>query len=138
MQVWRARQTLLSGQSSSLLREREARMKGRDRESRRRLHNPPLLRLISGVALACMVYYLWWRAAAALNPEALAFSWALLLVEAFRVFSYGLFAWMTLDTSPSRPTGQTGCNFSVPHKKGFDPARVRRVVHCSTRPWSHG
>ena len=77
-------------------------MEHRSRPNTKRLHNPPLLGAISGVALAYMIYYLWWRATATLNPRALTFSWALLLAEAFGVLSYALFSWMTQDTSPSR------------------------------------
>ena len=48
------------------------------------------------------VYYLWWRATSTLNPNALFFSWVLLLAEAFGVLSYILFAWMTQDVSSNR------------------------------------
>jgi cellulose synthase (UDP-forming) len=49
------------------------------------------------------LYYLWWRVTATLNPNALIFSWALLLAEAFGVISYILFAWMTQDIPPKCP-----------------------------------
>ena len=66
-------------------------------------HQIPLLyRLISALSIAYFLYYLWWRATSTLNPDALAFSWVLLLAEAFGVLSYILFSWMTQDISPNR------------------------------------
>ena len=64
--------------------------------------NPPLLGLISIVSILYFLYYLWWRTISTLNPDALFFSWVLLLAEAFGVLSYMLFAWMTQDISPNR------------------------------------
>jgi len=66
-------------------------------------HNPPLLKLIVFATLAYLAYYLWWRATQSLNPDALLFSWVLLFAEAFGVFNYLLFVWMTSDVSPTRP-----------------------------------
>lgn len=63
-------------------------------------YNPPLLRLVPVVSLVYFLYYLWWRATHTINPDAPFFSWGLLLAEAFGVFSYFLFAWMTRDISP--------------------------------------
>ena len=66
-------------------------------------HQLPLLyRIISVVSIAYFLYYLWWRATSTLNPDALVFSWVLLLAEAFGVLSYILFSWMTQDISPNR------------------------------------
>ena len=67
------------------------------------LHNSPLLRILSLLSVACLIYYLWWRATETLNPDALVFSWVLLSAEAFGVFNYILFAWMTQDVSPLHP-----------------------------------
>jgi len=63
-------------------------------------YNPPLLKLISVISLVYFLYYLWWRITHTMNPNALLFSWGLFLAEAFGVFSYFLFAWMTRDISP--------------------------------------
>ncbi len=66
-------------------------------------HQIPLLyRIISALSIAYFLYYLWWRATSTLNPDALVFSWVLLLAEAFGVLSYILFSWMTQDISPNR------------------------------------
>ena len=67
------------------------------------IYKPPVLRTVSIISLAYLIFYLWWRATATLNPQALAFSWVLLLAEAFGVFNYILFAWMTQDVSLPRP-----------------------------------
>jgi cellulose synthase (UDP-forming) len=65
-------------------------------------HKPVFLRVISVLAIAYLVYYIGWRVVATLNPDALVFSWVLVLAEAFGVISYIVFAWMTQDTSPTR------------------------------------
>jgi len=52
------------------------------------------------VSATYMLYYLWWRATSTLNPQAPLFSWLLLAAEAFGVFSYVLFSWMSQDISP--------------------------------------
>jgi cellulose synthase (UDP-forming) len=77
-------------------------MDRQDKKSSKALYNPPLLGMISIVSVIYLLYYLWWRATATLNPGAPLFSWILLTAEAFGVFSYILFSWMTLDISPSR------------------------------------
>lgn len=59
--------------------------------------------LISVVSIAYFLYYLWWRVAYTLNPQALVFSWLLLIAEAFGVVSYILFSWMTQNVSPRYP-----------------------------------
>jgi cellulose synthase (UDP-forming) len=65
-------------------------------------HKPVYLRAISVLAIAYLSYYIGWRVTATLNPDALVFSWVLVLAEAFGVISYIIFAWMTQDTSPTR------------------------------------
>ncbi|HET6845851.1 MAG TPA: glycosyltransferase family 2 protein, partial [Anaerolineales bacterium] len=65
-------------------------------------YKPFFLRAISVVAIAYLTYYIWWRMTATLNPDALVFSWVLVLAEAFGVLSYVVFAWMTQDISPTR------------------------------------
>lgn len=65
-------------------------------------YNPPFLRIISVVTIIYLAYYLWWRATSTLNPNALIFSWVLLLAEGFGAFTYVLFAWITQDISPTR------------------------------------
>lgn len=70
------------------------------------LQNSSLLRIISNLAIGYLLYYLWWRATATLNPDSLIFSWILLLAEAFGVFNYILFSWMTRDISPPNPHKQ--------------------------------
>ena len=65
-------------------------------------HKPVFLKVISVLAIAYLTYYIGWRVAATLNPDALVFSWVLVLAEAFGVLSYIVFAWMTQDTSPTR------------------------------------
>ncbi len=62
---------------------------------------PLLMRLISILSIASLFYYLFWRVTSTFNPEAPAFSWVLWLAEAFGVFNYLLFAWMTQDVSPT-------------------------------------
>ena len=65
-------------------------------------YNPPFLPIVSVVSVIFLAYYLWWRAVATLNPDALFFSWLLLLAEGFGVGVYFLFAWMTRDIAPTR------------------------------------
>jgi cellulose synthase (UDP-forming) len=65
-------------------------------------YNPPLLRVLSLISCIYLVYYLWWRVTATLNPGALFFSWMLVLAEAFGVASFILFSWMTADVMPTR------------------------------------
>jgi cellulose synthase (UDP-forming) len=65
-------------------------------------HKPIFLRAISVLAIVYLTYYIGWRVTATLNPDALVFSWVLVLAEAFGVLSYIVFAWMTQDTSPTR------------------------------------
>ena len=67
------------------------------------LHHPHLLRIISLLSIVYLLYYLWWRATSTLNPNAIIFSWVLLLAEAFGVFNYLLFAFMTQDITPTIP-----------------------------------
>jgi cellulose synthase (UDP-forming) len=77
-------------------------------------HQIPLLyRIISAISIAYFLYYLWWRAASTLNPDALVFSWVLLLAEAFGVLSYILFSWMTQDISPNRTSKPPRTGLSV-------------------------
>ena len=77
-------------------------MNRQDQASSKAFYNPPLLGLISIVSAIYFLYYLWWRATSTLNPGSPLFSWILLTAEAFGVFSYILFSWITLDISPSR------------------------------------
>ena len=65
-------------------------------------HKPAYLQVISILAIGYLIYYLWWRVTSSLNPDALVFSWMLVLAEAFGACSYVLFAWMTRDISPTR------------------------------------
>jgi cellulose synthase (UDP-forming) len=83
--------------------QKKAEMKKRNRNLEKKLYNPPLLGLLSVVSIIYFLYYLWWRATATINPNALVFSWALLLAEAFGVLSYILFASMTKDITPKYP-----------------------------------
>jgi len=55
------------------------------------------------VSVIYLVYYLWWRITATLNPAAPLFSWVLVLAEAFGMVSYFLFSWTTRDIFPTRP-----------------------------------
>jgi cellulose synthase (UDP-forming) len=68
----------------------------------RRPFNPPLLRVVSLLSVIYLLYYLWWRVTATLNPDAPFFSWMLVLAEAFGVASFMLFSWMTADVMPTR------------------------------------
>ncbi len=73
------------------------------------LFHQHVIRLLSLAAGIYMFYYLGWRAAHTLNPAAPFFSWTLLAAEAFGVFNYILFAWMTWDVpapSAAPPTGR--------------------------------
>lgn len=67
------------------------------------LLTPLLMRLIYLSSIAVLFYYLWWRLTSTFNPQALVFSWVLWLAEAFGVFNYLLFAWMTQDVSAPYP-----------------------------------
>jgi cellulose synthase (UDP-forming) len=67
------------------------------------LNHPHFLRIIAILSVAYLLYYLWWRETSTLNPNALIFSWILLLAEAFGVFNYLLFAFMTQDITPTTP-----------------------------------
>jgi cellulose synthase (UDP-forming) len=66
-------------------------------------YNPPLLPLISMIAIIYFGYYLYWRAAYTLNPLAPFFSWILWGAEAFGVVSYLLFTWYTRNINPLVP-----------------------------------
>jgi hypothetical protein len=61
------------------------------------------LRIVSIVSVIYLVYYLWWRITATLNPAAPLFSWVLVLAEAFGMVGYFLFSWTTRDIFPTRP-----------------------------------
>jgi cellulose synthase (UDP-forming) len=74
--------------------------------SNKPVEHPSLLRLISVIATAYFIYYLYWRATSSLNPDVLLFSWLLLAAEAFGVINYLLFAWVTLDVSHPPPPGK--------------------------------
>lgn len=52
----------------------------------------PFVSLLTG---GYLVYYIWWRGAHSLNPEAILFSVILLCAEIFGVVNFLLFAWMT-------------------------------------------
>ena len=65
--------------------------------------NPPILPLVSTAAIIYFVYYLAWRAAHTLNPQAPLFSWILWGAEAFGVISYLLFTWYTRNINPLVP-----------------------------------
>jgi cellulose synthase (UDP-forming) len=73
------------------------------KNSKQKIYNPPLLEIITIVAIAYFVYYLWWRATATMNPDNLFMSWLLWGAEAFGVFSYVLFSWFTRNIAPSLP-----------------------------------
>ena len=60
----------------------------------------PIIGLISLCSIVYFLYYLGWRTIHTLNPNALIFSWLLLIAEAFGVFNYILFSLMTQDISP--------------------------------------
>ncbi len=70
--------------------------------SRKTPYGPPLSGIVALASILYLLYYLWWRATATLNPDASFFSWVLVLAEAFGALSYILFSWMTLDTTPTR------------------------------------
>lgn len=99
-----------------------------------------LLRFISVVSIAYFLYYLWWRAAYTLNPQALAFSWVLLLAEAFGVVSFILFSWMTQDVSPRYPykTPRAGVRVDVfipTYNEGIDILEATLTgCRCITYP----
>src|SRR5574340_20428 len=65
-------------------------------------YNPPLLRFVSLLSATYLLYYLWWRVTATLNPGAPFFSWMLVLAEAFGVAGFMLFSWMTANVMPTR------------------------------------
>jgi cellulose synthase (UDP-forming) len=70
---------------------------------KQKIFNPPILKFISIISITYLLYYLWWRATATLNPGFPFFSWVLWTAEAFGVLSYILFAWLTADINPSVP-----------------------------------
>jgi len=88
------------------------------KKSNKRMNNTPLLRLISVIATAYFIYYLYWRATSTLNLDVLLFSLLLLAAEAFGVINYLLFAWVTLDVShpptPGKPKPGTKVDIFVP------------------------
>jgi cellulose synthase (UDP-forming) len=59
-----------------------------------------LIQLLSILGAVYMAYYIWWRAAATLNPLAPVFSWSVWFAESFGVVNYILFAWMTRNIKP--------------------------------------
>jgi len=53
-------------------------------------------------AIIYFIYYLYWRATYTLNPENLFLSWLLWAAEAFGVFAYLLFVYVTHNIEPNR------------------------------------
>lgn len=87
-------------------------MKKRRLYRQKRKYNPLYLKEVSQFTLAYLIFYIWWRISFTLNPDALFISWVLLLAEAFGIFNYSIFSWMTQDTSPiynpkKAPEGKT-------------------------------
>lgn len=106
-----------------------------------RNYNPPLLRLLSVVSIAYLLYYLWWRATSTLNPHAPFFSWMLLGAEAFGVINYLLFAWMTQNISPNRrytrsPAGLTIDIFVPTYNESLDILEAT-MVGCRKIKYPH-
>lgn len=65
-----------------------------------RTENKLFSRLISVISIIYFAYYLWWRATSTLNPELPVISWALWVAEAFGVFAFILFSWITHRIEP--------------------------------------
>lgn len=76
----------------------QERLKGQPKEL-----NRWVLRAITFVSIAYMLYYLWWRVTQTLNHDVLWFSIWLWAAEAFGVLNYALFSWMTQRIAPTRP-----------------------------------
>jgi cellulose synthase (UDP-forming) len=81
-----------------------ARRKTKNMEKQnQKIYNPPMLKFVTVLTIAYLVYYLWWRANFTLNPSFPFFSWVLWGAEAFGVFSYILFSWLTKNIAPIVP-----------------------------------
>lgn len=61
------------------------------------LYRDRVARAVTVIAGAYLLYYLWWRASATLNPEAPGFSWIVLAAEVQGAFNFYLFAMMAWD-----------------------------------------
>ena len=59
-----------------------------------------LPKLVSIITAIYFVYYLWWRVAFTFNPNHPFISWLLWIAEAFGVFAYLLFAYITKNIEP--------------------------------------
>lgn len=81
--------------------------------SKPRVYNPPLLPIFSFVAIAYFIYYLAWRATNSLNPQYPIFSWMMWGAEAFGVFTYFLFTWLTRNIAPFTPYVKPPTGFKV-------------------------
>ena len=62
-----------------------------------------LPKLVSIIAALYFIYYLWWRVAFTFNPNHPFISWLLWVAEAFGVFAYLLFAYITKNIEPAVP-----------------------------------
>lgn len=85
---------------------------------KRKIYTPPLLPFLSFICIIYFIYYLWWRATATINPEFPFLSWALWGAEAFGLFSYFLFSWITKNIAPvvsyTKPTEGLKVDIFVP------------------------
>ncbi|MDH5507581.1 MAG: glycosyltransferase [Anaerolineae bacterium] len=100
-----------------------------------------IIQVLSLLASIYMLYYLWWRFTHTLNPGALGFSMILLGAEAFGVFSYLLFAWMTKDISSpfqhKKPKSNISVDIFVPtYNEGIEIIEAT-LVGCNMIDYPH-
>ena len=65
------------------------------------LYRPLVARLVASIAIAYLLFYLWWRVSASLNPVALAFSIVFLAAEAYGVVRFLLFVFASWNVERS-------------------------------------
>lgn len=97
--------------------------------------------VISIIAIVYFLFYLWWRATYTLNPAYPVFSWVLWAAEAFGVFAYILFAYITKNITPIRSfvPPPTGVNVDVFVPTYNEPEEILEatLVGCSKIAYPH-
>jgi cellulose synthase (UDP-forming) len=104
------------------------------------LYRQPVARVIAIVYGLYLIYYLGWRATSTLNPDALAFSILLLLVESSALVSFGLFAFMTWDVThrpPFRFSPGKRVDILVPTYDEGASILERTLVGCGAITYPH-
>lgn len=97
-------------------------------------------RIVAIIGIAVTLYYLYWRVTETLNPNALAFSWALYGAEAFGAITTFLFYFMVWKprtrTSPPPLTGKTVDVF-IPTKSESVEVLRKTLLACRDLKYPH-